>query len=406
MKIFVISKYNDALSRIKKIIPSQSDFYIFSGASGSPDDAMQKIESLSPDVVIFALGGGDEQMLETAGRISVYKPYISLFVFSDELSEKLYSSSMAYGIHYTGRYPADARSFTDILDSVTEKVQERIRNIKEEKGQKIDNSSVIGIYATKDGVGKTMLSVNLAVSLSKRGKNVALIDMGLQFGDVCSYLNISPKKTMTDLIQDHESPSINDIEKYMSVHDSGIHILPAPKSPEYAEIITSEKAVSIIKVVKRYYDYVIVDLPRGMTDFHAELFKEMNRIYFIMDMQLSTIRNAKTAMLILNTLQEKEKTSVIINRFSSYDVASLSDIHNIFHTRIISVLPSDYRNSVDSVNRGIPIVTSSPKTQIAKEIGNLAEYTLSGDTELDLWNVPAKKRQSIYDGLRKKEPKK
>ena len=49
---------------------------------------------------------------------------------------------------------------------------------------------VITVFSTASAVGKTLISINMAAELAKEGYRVCLVDMDLQFGDVCNYLQL------------------------------------------------------------------------------------------------------------------------------------------------------------------------------------------------------------------------
>ena len=102
----------------------------------------------------------------------------------------------------------------------------------------------------------------MAAQLTKRTKKkVVLVDLDLQFGDVSVFLNIVPKKTIAELVQERGKLTIDLIESYLIPHISGIKILPAPLRPELAELITPDHILEILAILRRHYDYVIIDTP-------------------------------------------------------------------------------------------------------------------------------------------------
>ena len=61
----------------------------------------------------------------------------------------------------------------------------------------------------------------MAAQLTKRTKKkVVLVDLDLQFGDVSVFLNIVPKKTIAELVQERGKLTIDLIESYLSPHIS------------------------------------------------------------------------------------------------------------------------------------------------------------------------------------------
>lgn len=68
---------------------------------------------------------------------------------------------------------------------------------------------VFSVTSGKGGVGKTNLSVNLALCLAQLGKRVVLIDADLGLANVDVLLGLTPQKNLFHLF--HEGASLQDI---------------------------------------------------------------------------------------------------------------------------------------------------------------------------------------------------
>ena len=73
-----------------------------------------------------------------------------------------------------------------------------------------------------------------ATALQEKGKDVVLIDLDLQFGDVGIFMNVPRFETISDLVKEG-SFSRSSIKRYLYKHNTGVSILCAPASPELAE---------------------------------------------------------------------------------------------------------------------------------------------------------------------------
>lgn len=60
---------------------------------------------------------------------------------------------------------------------------------------------VIAVASGKGGVGKTNVSVNLAMALADAGKRVLLLDADLGLANVDVMLGLSPRFTLWDVIE-------------------------------------------------------------------------------------------------------------------------------------------------------------------------------------------------------------
>ncbi len=398
----IVGKYQDAIDKITNLFNDMSNQLHLVGSASTEQETMEKVETLNPDILVFALATKDNSLLSVAKRAYMFKPKISCIIYKDEVDMELYKEAMNAGIKTIKNYPETINAMESDIVPIYNVEASRLEYMNNTKGGAIlYSSTVISVYGVKDGVGSSTIALNLAVEIANKHKTVALIDLDCEFGDIASYMAIEPKKTIADLFQDYEDFSINNIEEYMEMHFSGVHVLCAPKSPEYTEVITPDKVNKMINLLKRYYDYIIIDTPAGLSEFHPEIFKNSNAIYTVMCNEVPMLKNIKNAISVLNVLQLKQKVQIILNKCSKMDVVHMADIHNTVDCRIIAKIPSDYKYAVAAINIGKPLSIEYKKSSIRKEIENLAKYTISKDNKLDIWNMSDSKRQTEYNLLSK-----
>src|SRR5439155_12248888 len=89
--------------------------------------------------------------------------------------------------------------------------------------------TVITIAAAKGGVGKSMLTVNLAAALSwEPGRSIVVLDADTHFGDVAPLLDLVPTTTVADLTQNCQRLDRGNIRQFVTRHEaSGVAILAA-----------------------------------------------------------------------------------------------------------------------------------------------------------------------------------
>lgn len=399
LKIMIISKYADNISRIKKIINNQ-EFKVV-GENTDEIKALDDAEIKDPDVVIFSFSGGDNTMLNAANRMITYRPKTFVITLFDDVTEATYSTCLKFGVYNIFKMPETERELTDSINAVYTRESQRIEAING-KNSISYNSQILGFYSPKSGVGKTTIAVNVAATIAKTNRSVCLIDLDAEFGDVAWYLNLNPKNTIAELLQDTSNPTIAEIENYMMVHPSGMHVLCAPKTSEYAELVTTDKIVPLLNTIKTYYDFVIVDLPNSIIGDKTELFKYMNLIYFVVTMENAVIKNAKTALNILDTLQEKDKVRIIVGRETPYDSVKFEDIHKITNCKIIAAVPSQYQYAVGAVNRGQPVTEIYPNTKMSEAIINIANVIQSRNVDIDIWNMSKTEIKQTYEEAKRR----
>lgn len=123
---------------------------------------------------------------------------------------------------------------------------------------------VLSVTSGKGGVGKTNISVNLAVSLAQQGKRVVLIDADLGLANVDVVLGMTPPKNLFHLF--HDGATLQDI---LFPTPYGFSILPASSGmSEMLELSTGQKLelLEAVDFLEDKLDYLLVDTGAGIND--------------------------------------------------------------------------------------------------------------------------------------------
>jgi len=155
---------------------------------------------------------------------------------------------------------------------------------------------MIVFASAKGGVGKTIISVNVAVELAKKGFSTCILDANFQFGDVNLALDLQPKLTISDVIHDITSLNSNILSNYLQKHESGVKILSAPLKPEYADLISLPVIETVCEKVLEENRFLIVDLSSGLSEHNISFMEKADKIMLITDLEMAALKNTKTML--------------------------------------------------------------------------------------------------------------
>lgn len=243
---------------------------------------------------------------------------------------------------------------------------------------------MIAVCSAKGGVGKTLLSVNLAVSLIKKNIQIALLDGDFQFGDVSLAMDLHTTFSIKDVIDDFKNIDMFSLANFLNRHESGVKVLAAPERPEYADLITPEIINRIVDLLLLQNDYVIVDTGVGLQDKTISIIEKADQILVVTNLEMTTLKNTKLMLETFDILGLRHKVQVVINRSTMESVIKAIDVPDILGEEHPIYIPNDFQTASQSLNIGVPFVLSQGKAEIAKAVFKMAEM-LSSRREISMF---------------------
>lgn len=123
---------------------------------------------------------------------------------------------------------------------------------------------VIAITGGKGGVGKTNVSVNLAMTLAASGQRTLLLDTDLALANVDVLLGLSPVYTLADVIEGRCG-----LEEIILNGPHGLGIVPASSGKHRMAELSPAEYVGLIRAfsdIDRPLDVMVVDTAAGISD--------------------------------------------------------------------------------------------------------------------------------------------
>lgn len=122
-----------------------------------------------------------------------------------------------------------------------------------------EEDNVFGVTSSISGEGKSLTSINLAVSFAEMGKRVLLIEADMRKPVLEKYFNVKAEKGLSNVLAGHCS-IVEAI--YKSARFRNLFYISAGEiPPNPAELLSSKKMERLVEKVSKEFDVVIVDLP-------------------------------------------------------------------------------------------------------------------------------------------------
>ncbi len=240
---------------------------------------------------------------------------------------------------------------------------------------------ILGVHGLAGGTGATTLAVNLAWELASASKDeaprVCIIDMGLQFGSVSTFLDLPRREPVFEMWSDTETMDEDIFKQALVSYQDRLWVLTAPPEMLPLDMISPEDVTRVLDQARKHFDYVIVDMPTTLVQW-TETVLCAAQIYFAtveMDM-----RSAQNTLRVKRALKAEdlplERLRYCINRAPKFtDMSGKSRVKRMAESLEISIelqLPDGGKAVGQGADHGLPLAKTAPKNPLRKEIAKLA----------------------------------
>ncbi|WPX08386.1 MinD/ParA family protein [Anaerocellum danielii] len=239
-------------------------------------------------------------------------------------------------------------------------------------------SKVVTITSGKGGVGKTNLTVNLAIALKKIGKRVLIIDADLGLSNVEVLLGTSPKYNVKDVLEGKK-----DIFSIVEEGPLGIKFISGGSGIVDLANLDEERLLRLIEcaqLINKSFDIVLIDTGAGISRNVMEFVMMSDEVIVITTPEPTSITDAYAIIKAIISRDFEHKINLLINRVNGTKEAEeiffrLNGVIKRFLQREVEYIGYIEENSIvsKSVIKQVPFMISYEKSSISRQVENVAK---------------------------------
>jgi flagellar biosynthesis protein FlhG len=173
-------------------------------------------------------------------------------------------------------------------------------------------ANTIAVVSGKGGVGKSNVSINMSLFLSKQGKKVLLFDFDIGMGNVQVLLGESAPKSISDYIY-----STNTLKDIICQGPCGLSYISAGNG--FSEIVELneemlERLLRDLEQIQNLYDYIIFDMGAGASHSNLQVILSVDDIFVVTTPEPTSITDAYSMMKYITLLDESHSFYILCNR--------------------------------------------------------------------------------------------
>lgn len=339
------------------------------------DALMDVVTHRAPQVVFLAARLGETSGYDMAAKLSRRYPGMYIVVASPHAnSPEDLRQAMRAGVRECLAAPLDEAAILHVLEGAGD-----LDNVVSPR-----RGLVIVVMASKGGVGKTTVAVNLAIALKKelQAGRVALVDGDLYFGDVATVMNIRPERTIHEMSQ---ALSAEIAERFLHRHESGVEVLAAPQRTALAEEIRGERFSEALNVLQALYDLVVVDASASSFDAMLAALEVADLAVVLTTFDVVCLKDTSQLHDMLAQLRFPAQNLLLVGNRINGSSLTRRDVEKALGMKFAALVPSDDK-VVASTNSGVPLTMSDPESPFAQQIRALAKTVMTYTGRFDRVN--------------------
>ena len=337
-----------------------------------PADKLPDSADSLPEVVFLDLSRDPEPYFQLGAQIHRARPAVKLVACSAVVppNHQLLLEAMRSGVQDFLAKPVDPASLKEILLRFTEDIDARDRS-------SLDR--LIVIMGAKGGVGATTVAVNIGVQLSVFArKRVALLDFANPLGNVHLLLDLHPKFTVRDAVDNMDRLDSHFFAGLLTRHKTKLEVLGGVTQPEEWQSIHIPSLERVVNVAQNTFDMVLLDMGSQFSSEWTSILRMARMILIVAEANVPALWTLERRLLALKGFGvDPERARVIINRWHKGDDDVLKGIQKDINRPVFASLPNDFRMANAAVNLGTPLqenhnnTLSSRYRQIAAQLAGL-----------------------------------
>jgi len=228
---------------------------------------------------------------------------------------------------------------------------------------------VIAIASGKGGTGKTTVTANLGIALSKLGQKVLLIDADVAMANLSLILGMqSSPITLHDVL-------LGEAQVRDAIYDGpeGVRFIPSGLSLDNYKRVDSERLTTIVSELTEQFDYILLDVAAGIEKNVLSALSASQETLLVTMPTSPAIADALKTKIVAQRLGSKVIGIVINFVMNEKGEITKNDIANMLELPVYGSVPYDPEVRKSFMQEKVsPVIVRKPSSPASEEITKVA----------------------------------
>jgi MinD-like ATPase involved in chromosome partitioning or flagellar assembly len=205
----------------------------------------------------------------------------------------------------------------------------------------LSRTTRVAVLSPKGGVGKTTCTLLAGDVLARHGRlRCVAVDANPDYGTLGSLApdHQRSERTLADLLEhaDHLG-SPGELRPFVSVLDSGLHVLAAPARSQAMAELTDQHYRRLLNLLERFYELILLDLGTGLADPLARFALQVaHQAVVVCTPEWVTAERVLAALDDLQAIPAAEHLTLVLNQAPSTQAVDRQVLEAAFRRRHVA----------------------------------------------------------------------
>ena len=245
-----------------------------------------------------------------------------------------------------------------------------------------EKGKLIGVFASKGGLGASSLTLNLAISIARKSKlDIIAAEMRPGCGSWAIELGFNqPNGLRNVLLSEPFEINPNLLERELVKTTFGPRLLMASSGLQEVDVCSkSENIEKLLQVLPEMADVVLVDIGAPLLPNTSKVLDACDEIILVMEPFPACLESTRILLEDLESLgfgKSKILNLIVINRVRADMQLTLTQIQDQLKMKVLQMIPPAPEVAFFSAQKHIPLVELQPEGFLTQQFEHLADIFL------------------------------
>ena len=245
-----------------------------------------------------------------------------------------------------------------------------------------EKGKLIGVFASKGGLGASSLTLNLAISIARKSKlDIIAAEIRPGCGSWAIELGFNqPNGLRNVLLSEPFEINPNLLERELVKTTFGPRLLMASSGLQEVDVCSkSENIEKLLQVLPEMADVVLVDIGAPLLPNTSKVLDACDEIILVMEPFPACLESTRILLEDLESLgfgKSKILNLIVINRVRADMQLTLTQIQDQLKMKVLQMIPPAPEVAFFSAQKHIPLVELQPEGFLTQQFEHLADIFL------------------------------